>query len=875
MLIVVKSLPVLCLMFAVLAHPSIGCAAGYGFDVGVPPAVHAAALSEAGIAGRQGEWMRVRGVTDPADEKSGDARTVVGDRAGLAALRARGIKTAVFLRWEPTSWAAGVRGGGGHRMPLDLREAYERGRRLGAAYGDLVDAWEIDNEPDIGFVADNPEVFTAFHKAVYLGLKNGASASAAAASLSLKFKLKEQSPESTWLAQKRGWAGLQLKLSSSTGGAITTPRVVMAPLALPPGPYLERLWDNGIASYTDGFNFHYYGYAQDFSGVYGQFRDAVTRLDAESSNARRAGKGGDGRLRVGSNRAFNLKLKISSDGRVSRTLPVFITEYGYGLLDAEARNLVEGRVRQWRWFRDVVAQVRDLRIAAPMAFYWNPYYEANLNEFGLTTEREMGFRSSAHETHGIHGSSQKESEAKDEGRDGRILNREGREEARSEAVAVGDQNSQRLALNSQLGFTPTDFGANKSQPWMERIGKRVGDAYASPALAYLWDYAERHSYEPRDWSVHAEPAGPVVIDFVAGRGLEQAKVSGGYVVTGHDDVGNYVLAGRGVWVVYNFSAETIRGRLEIQGDGAASSVESQWLTLAPGERREISGLAGVQAQSYRGSRLGAVFGSDDRKTVAVWSTRLLPTDEWMGERRLEGFDFESGMALDRRLALERRKLAEGEPPMRAQGRWLATDGVRVEEADGVWRFHVDMLPAEPLTPAIVELALPEGFTFGPGEIVMLEQRLGTVAGAAARQMKMEDDVEGGRAEGVGRIVGGPEVGESEGRMTEGRRTEKGRPADAARMRSRAGMAGDRLDVCFRTENGNLYQTWPRLRAGGEWATYRGAADDFTMAFFGRAHLPWRLSENKPASLVFRLRPSQIPAVFEVRDARVVKIERLE
>lgn len=824
------------------------CHAGYGFDVGIPPAVYAAALAEAGIAGRQGEWMRVRGVTDPSNEKPGDARTVAGDRAGLAALRARGIKTAVFLRWEPTSWAAGVRGGGGHRMPLDLREAYERGRRLGAAYGDSVDAWEIDNEPDIGFVADNPEVYAAFLKAVYLGLKSGAAAA---------FQSEGERHEARG---ERGRAAHVIARKRAPTGS-RMPLVIMAPLALPPGPYLERLWDNGIASYTDGFNFHYYGYAQDFSGVYGQFRDAVGELGAGSlelgaKNHEHGAKGSDW---LGMKRGLALK-SDSSKRSARKPFPVFITEYGYGLLDAEARNSVEGRVRQWRWFRDVVAQVRDLRIAAPMAFYWNPYYEANLNEFGLTSEIKhelvLAQRTPSSPSTKI------ESMPRSVDSVDSVL----KLAPADQAVAVGDRNSQLSALSSQLGFTPMDFGANKPQPWMERIGKRVGDAYASPALAYLWDYAERNPYAPLDWSVRAGSASPVVIDFIAGQGLEQAKVSGGYVVTGHDDVGNYVLAGRGVWVVYNFSAETIRGRLEIQGDGAASSVESQWLTLAPGERREISGLAGVQAQSYRGSRLGAVFGSDDRKTVAVWSTRLLPTDEWMGERRLAGFDFEPGMARDRRLALKRRKLAEGEPPMRAQGRWLATDGVRVEEADGVWRFHVDMLPAEPLTPAIVELALPEGFTFGPGEIVMLEQRLGAVAG----QMKAED--------------GGPEGRRTDEEATmavdgQGRALRSlggaGRPADAARMRSRAGMAGDRLDVCFRTENGNLYQTWPRLRAGGEWTTYRGAADDFTMAFFGRAHLPWRLSENKPASLVFRLRPSQIPAVFEVRDARVVKIERLD
>jgi hypothetical protein len=44
-----------------------------------------------------------------------------------------------------------------------------------------------------------------------------------------------------------------------------------------------------------------------------------------------------------------------------------------------------------------------------------------------------------------------------------------------------------------------------------------------------------------------------------------------------------------------------------------------------------------------------------------------------------------------------------------------------------------------------------------------------------------------------------------------------------------------------------------------------------MAFFGRAELPWRFAENRPVSLVFFLRPSQVPAIFEVRDARIVRV----
>jgi hypothetical protein len=149
-------------------------AAGYGFDVVTPPAVYANELTQAGVTGQSGSWMRVRGVVDGQRVKAEANRSVEGDKAGLRALRTRGVKTMVMLRWDPASWTGGARSGGGHRMPLDLREAFERGRWLGSTYGDLVDGWEIDNEPDIDFGPDNPETYAAFLKAVYLGLHEGA-----------------------------------------------------------------------------------------------------------------------------------------------------------------------------------------------------------------------------------------------------------------------------------------------------------------------------------------------------------------------------------------------------------------------------------------------------------------------------------------------------------------------------------------------------------------------------------------------------------------------------------------------------------------------------------------------------------------------------
>ena len=804
------------------AHRSQRVAAGYGFDMITPPAGYAAQLTGAEVGAAQGTWVRVRGLVDPVSVKAGDTRTVKTDRDGLRALRARGIKTAVFLRWERSSWSRGVRAGGGHRLPLDLREAYERGRRLGETYGDLVDVWEIENEPDIDFMADNPETYAAFQKAVYLGLCAGAAQGEGREARGERGGDRKTDSRRPVAGQPDSW---------------TTPRVVMAPLALPPGPYLERLWANGIASYTDGFNFHYYGYAEDFSGVYGQFREAVAELGAKSLELRAESLELTAKRSDWLGRKRGLELKADGSRLTARKpFPVFITEYGFGLLDKEARDSVEGRVRQWRWFASVISQVRALRPEGPMAFLVDPYYEADLNEFGLTMKPAASFMAVA-------GSEQRvASRLKPEGEGGKP--EAGSRTAGALRTEDGLPGTQRSTLNAQLSFTPEDFGGKKPQPWMERIGDKVGGNHASPALAYLWDYAERHPYRSRDWSVDASPASPVVIDLVAGRGMAQMKSSGGYELSSHEAVANYVLSGRAKWVLYNFSAEAITGRLEIAGeDGVASQVVERTVTLAAGERREIIDDVGVQAQVFAGRVLRASFTPEDGRVArAVWTTRLFPTSEWMVSKPAAGFDFPAESARTHRALLTKRSLAEGEPGLRVNGRWLATDGVRVEERGGVWRFHIDHLPAEPLRPAAVELPLPEGFVFAAGTALVLERR------AVPRD---ELEANGSKLAAHSSLLN-PE-----------------------RLKSRAGKAGDVMDVYFRTENGNLYQTWPRLRVTEDWTGYSEQVENFTMGFFGRAALPWRFADNRPAALVFFLRPSVLPAVFEVRGARIERVGRAE
>ena len=706
--------------------------------------------------------MRVRGVMNHYHVKQGETRTVEGDRAGLRALKQRGIKTTVFLRWDAGTWPCGVRPGGGHRMPIDLREAYERGIWLGQTYGDVVDVWEIDNEPDIAFGHDNPEGYAAFLKAMYLGLKTGSARSPTGGRTytegpRLRYPVHQIHP---------GAAEAERKLGAPASRRPTGQgRVIMAPLALPPGPYLERLAENGLFSYTDGFNFHYYGYQEDFTGVYRQFEDAVGQLAAG---------------------------KVRSYGK---TLPVFITEYGYGLLDEEARNTVEGRVRQWRWFADVVKQVNSLRIEGPMAFYWNPYYEGGINEFGLTMKLPSVFG---------------------DGPDG----------------VVGSPGGG----GGVMQFSPGDFGETRVQPWMSDIGKKIGAVHASPALAYLWDYAKRNAYAPKGWSIQALPASPVVIDFIPGPDMIQVKESGAYECRGKgfgvDESGRGDALpdkGSGMIVVYNFSNREIKGRFITTGEKAGILDLPQEVSLVVGQRLELPVVLTTQAAAYVAGRVGVRFIPDDSGlTPAVFATRVLPASAGMRSTRVGSFEHAAEVATAMREHLLKRAVATDEPRLLRQGRWLVSEGVRVEEIGGLWRFYINEMPKEPLSSAIIELPLPGGFKVESDMLFSFERRWvpPSLNGLVARPRKV--------------ISAG---------------------------------AGNVMAANIRTENGNLFRTGARVRLNENWTAYKQAADGFTMGFFGRAELPWRFFDNRPASLVFFIKPAELPAIIEIRDARLTRLTR--
>lgn len=404
-------------------------------------------------------WFRIRGIVQPPSVESipnlapfaGAQKVSVADtKTALRDLRHRKLKACVMIRLPTGDWRTNY-------LPDDQREAFERGRWLGATYGDLIGSWEIDNEPDLGFVPENAERYVAYLKASYLGLRAG-------------------------MAEARNNAAEPENVPNpSPQHSQQAPLVLMAPLGLPPGPWLERFVANDGFAYTDGYNYHYYGYAEDFTGVYRQHEAAFRELGA-------------GSFEWGAN----------SSKLIAKSYPIFLTEIGYGMLGKEARNTKDGRLRQWRWFKSVGEQATALRIEAPMAFYLPPYLEYDTSEYGLTVPAVQ------------------------------------RTENGGQRVAVGAE----TFWSGGIQYEPSDFDALRAEPWMKLIGKQIGGNEVTPALAqWLAVRAKgkkqegrtldsRHqSSESRSWTVSTPRTSPIVIDFLPGEGLSTIKRYNGHFVT--------------------------------------------------------------------------------------------------------------------------------------------------------------------------------------------------------------------------------------------------------------------------------------------------------------------------------------------------------
>ena len=175
--------------------------------------------------------------------------------------------------------------GDGREPAPDLRNVYREAEAVARRAGRTVSVWEIFNEPDIGFCRDLPDRSVAAAKAVYLGLK------------------------------------------TASGKPVLLPS-----LGQPPGPWLERAAANGLLSYGDAFNLHYYGAAGDLGDL------------------------------LGLTRRFLRDLSPAAD-----QLPLWLTEIGIKTPD-EAPDAPWERERQTRFFRDTTRTAADEGVAGFMPY---------------------------------------------------------------------------------------------------------------------------------------------------------------------------------------------------------------------------------------------------------------------------------------------------------------------------------------------------------------------------------------------------------------------------------------------------------------------------------------------------------------------------
>jgi len=324
-----------------------------GYDSGVAAKKFSGEYVEGlGLSAAEGPWVRVRGLRwwslrAPFEEpfqpqKPSLSSLPDGWQSTLGELRRKGYYTVGMLRWGTASWKSGTREADGHRFPLDLREAYQRAFWQGYLGVGLMDAWEIDNEPDLTFSQDPAHAYASFLNACHRGIVDGAKARVESMEKKGDFWFEggEVQRPRKFTRSDLG-IGLRLRLGESQH---SLPMVWGAAMGLPPGPFFESLVACGFYPASDVIPFHYYGMPEHFAAVVQRFRKASGR----------------------------------------ETLPVVLTEYGYGLLSGDASRTVEGRERQRAYFEAMLPELTRSGVDVAMAFVLMPYLERDFLEFGLT-----------------------------------------------------------------------------------------------------------------------------------------------------------------------------------------------------------------------------------------------------------------------------------------------------------------------------------------------------------------------------------------------------------------------------------------------------------------------------------------------------------
>jgi hypothetical protein len=931
-----------------------------GFDTGLRARALLDSLKAApDFSPAAAHWLRVRGVEEPGTwwkiGSPGNFWRVWLERRALKGIRARGQRVCIlFMPGWPEAGGQTAESGRRTTLPIDLRDAFRRGRALGRTYGDVVDAWEIGNEPDVGFVPENAENYAAYLKAVYLGIRAGAGGvgktvdqwngktvdqwsggtverraedGGRTAESGGSVEQGKSGPVERWSSGADGGGrGAEDGRGRADGGGPSTdqpihrsadlpaaraPLVLMAPLALPPGPYWEALVRNGVLSYTDGFNYHYYGYAEDFSGVYRQFEDAV------SENGRPKTDSGV-QPKAGGSQPSDFSQPAS--GVVgTRRLPVFLTEYGYGLLSEPAARTVAGRVRQWRWFHDVYRQIRELRIAGPMAFYVPPYFENGTQEFGLS------MRSGGERTAEGGGRRTEGSGAEDGGRtaeDGGAVERGngGPVERWSGGAEGGGAVEQR-----------TEGGGRRAEGGgAEGGGRRAEDGGA----------VERGNGGPVErWSGVAEGGGSVEQRTEGGGrtadigpqtsadrrqrsdvGGRTSDVSDPPSVAARQIAGARFATAGLMFSARDFSAEADEPWMSAIGrrvgentaspalawllaEGAGNSAAPQdWPVAVPPASPIVIDFVGgggmLAAKQCQGYFLG---GGPDGTSVGAGELQLYNFGETTVSGRLDAGPL-AHLAEEDAGTISLRPGERRSVPVTL--RMMADDLL-----PRAWSVRFSAAPA-----AIADSEFACQLYANAGGLVRREwSNLAAVVAGEGNARRLDSRVRAreeppAKSAGHWRTSEGLTVTESDGRWSftvtgfpaeplrpamaewvlpddfqlpegsliefEYRLAERAAAACAAVAEPRAPTmlgAVDRelISVYWRTQNGNLYTVWQTLMATNAWQRYAQMKGSFSMGFYGRANLPWRFADNRPISLVFMFRPNYLPATFEVRSPAIV------
>ncbi len=267
-----------------------------------------------------------------------------GPNSHLSVLKGAGHRDVAFasLPNQPKTEQAG------NSLPEDLLAVFEGGCLLAQQYPDQVDAWEMIGEPDVGYCTDLPERVVAFQKAMYLGIKAAAAPRVfrdpvfvsgtgetegggrragksekrkaesgnrmAEDGMSEKRKAKSENGGSEGVGRfdppgshEPGYG--KPEPASDSGDSFRAPGalVLMGALALPPGPWLRRAVANGLLEYTDAYNFHFYGDAQDLTGVIGAHGRVASNATEGAVGGGRTAERVGGMPEGGSRRAETIK----------------------------------------------------------------------------------------------------------------------------------------------------------------------------------------------------------------------------------------------------------------------------------------------------------------------------------------------------------------------------------------------------------------------------------------------------------------------------------------------------------------------------------------------------------------------------------------